>query len=58
MMRMSSATSVPDPRTSRSMGPRLTVSISAVERSSEGDAGRSRETPKVMMEMAKRPTTL
>src|SRR5579863_3858930 len=38
---MSSGTSVPIPRTSRTMGPRLTVSIQTVARSTVGAAGLS-----------------
>ena len=52
IQRMSSGTSVPRPRTSRSIGPRLTVSIQTVARSTPGAAGFRRETPSVM-----RPTT-
>jgi len=36
----------------------LTVSINAVERSNAGAAGRKRETPKVIIEIAKSPSTL
>jgi len=43
--RISSGTSVPDPRTCRSIGPRLTVPIQIVERSTDGAAGFSRDTP-------------
>src|SRR5437773_12402421 len=40
---MSSGTSVPKPRTWRTIGPRLTVSIQTVERSTLGTAGFNRE---------------
>src|ERR1700724_1922926 len=44
---MSSGTSVPKPRTSRSMGPRLTVSGQIVEASTDGAAGFNRESASV-----------
>src|ERR1700680_4255065 len=44
---MSSGTSVPKPRTSRSMGPRLTVSGQIVEPSTDGAAGFNRESASV-----------
>src|SRR5882724_5541927 len=40
---MSSGTSVPSPRTCRTIGPRLTVSIQTVDRSTLGTAGFKRE---------------
>src|ERR1700681_1464636 len=43
IQRMSKGTRVPRPRTSRSMGPRLTTSVQTVPRSTEGAAGRRRE---------------
>jgi hypothetical protein len=45
---MSSGTSVPAPRTWRVKSPRLTVSIHTVDRSTDGAAGLSRDTPIVM----------
>jgi hypothetical protein len=54
--RMSSGTSVPDPRTSRSICPRLTVSTHTVARSTLGAAGFSRETPTVMPATTMRAT--
>ena len=50
---MSSGTSVPEPRTWRSIGPRFTVSIQTTARSTVGAAGFSRETPSEMP-----PTTI
>ena len=47
-----STTSVPKPRTSRTMGPRFTVSIHTVARSTDGAAGFSRESPQVISGMA------
>src|ERR1700741_2941739 len=44
---MSSGTSVPRPRTSRSIGPRFTVSGQIVEASTEGAAGFSRDNARV-----------
>ena len=49
--RMSSGTSVPEPRTSRSIGPRLTVSTQTAARSTDGAAGFSRDTPMVIRMM-------
>src|SRR5882724_2340468 len=43
IQRMSSGTSVPSPRTCRTIGPRLTVSTQTVERSTLGTAGFKRE---------------
>src|SRR5262249_25233901 len=43
IQRMSSGTSVPRPRTWRTIGPRFTVSIQTVERSTLGTAGFNRE---------------
>src|SRR5438034_8335829 len=43
IQRISSGTSVPNPRTWRTIGPRLTVSIQTVERSTLGTAGFKRE---------------
>src|SRR5438045_7560212 len=48
IQRMSSGTSVPRPRTCRTIGPRLTVSIQTVERSTLGTAGFKREMPIVI----------
>ena len=45
IQRMSSGTSVPSPRTCRTIGPRFTVSIQTVERSTVGTAGFNREKP-------------
>ena len=45
IQRRSSGTSVPEPRTCRIIGPRCTVSIQSVARSTPGAAGFSRETP-------------
>src|SRR5215470_10839247 len=47
IQRISSGTSVPRPRTSRSIGPRFTTSVQTVPRSTDGAAGRSRESPLV-----------
>src|SRR5207249_5675512 len=47
IQRMSSGMSVPRPRTCRTIGPRLTVSIQTVERSTLGTAGFNREIPMV-----------
>ena len=52
IQRMSSGTSVPEPRTCRSIWPRLTVSTQTVARSTLGAAGFSRETPTVMTMIA------
>ena len=57
IQRMSSGTSVPRPRTSRSIGPRLTVSIQTVARSTLGAAGFSRDTPSVMRPTSDSATT-
>ena len=54
--RMFSGTRMPDPRTCRIIGPRLTVSIHTVARSTPGAAGLSRETPTVMSTIATRAT--
>ena len=54
IQRMSSGTSVPEPRTWRSIWPRLTVSTQTVARSTLGAAGLSRDTPTVMATMARR----
>ncbi len=48
IQRMSSGTSVPEPRTWRSIGPRLTVSTQTAARSTLGAAGFSWDTPNVM----------
>ena len=45
IQRMSSGTSVPRPRTCRTIGPRLTVSGQSVAASTVGAAGRSRDRP-------------
>ena len=58
MKRTTCGTSVPMPRTSRSIWPRLTVSMTAVERSSVGAAGLSLVSPKVMPPMASSPTPM
>ena len=50
--RYCSTTSVPKPRTSRTMGPRFTVSRHTVAPSTDGAAGLSRESPQVMSGMA------
>jgi hypothetical protein len=42
---MSSGTSVPSPRTWRTIGPRFTVSIQTVDRSTPGTAGFSLDNP-------------
>ena len=55
---MSSGISVPEPRTWRVIGPRLTVSIQTVARSTLGAAGFSRETPSVIAATATRPTAM
>ena len=57
IQRMFSGTSVPEPRTCRIIGPRLTVSTQTVARSTPGAAGRSRDTPTVMPTIATRATT-
>ncbi len=57
IQRMFSGTSVPDPRTCRIIGPRFTVSIQTVARSTPGAAGLSRETPNEMPAIAMRATT-
>ncbi len=54
IQRISSGTSVPEPRTFRSIGPRFTVSIQTVARSTDGAAGLSCETPTVMRTMTMR----
>jgi hypothetical protein len=46
--RICSGTSVPGPFTSRSIGPRLTVSVQSPARSTTGAAARSLESPRVM----------
>ena len=51
IQRMSSGTSVPEPRTCRTIGPRFTVSIHTVARSTPGAAGFSRDTPTLMSTM-------
>ncbi len=51
IQRISSGTSVPEPRTWRSISPRLTVSIHTVARSTDGAAGLSRDTATVMRMM-------
>ena len=56
IQRMFSGTSVPSPRTSRTIGPRLTVSIQTVARSTLGAAGFRRDSPSVMSSTAARPT--
>ena len=48
IQRMSSGTSVPEPRTWRSIEPRLTASIQTTARSTVGAAGFSFETPSEM----------
>ncbi len=53
-----STTSVPKPRTSRTMGPRFTVSLHTVAASTEGAAGFSRESPQVMSGMAATRSTM
>ena len=49
---MSSGTSVPSPRTSRTIGPRFTVSDQMVARSTVGGAGPRRERPNVVRRSA------
>ena len=56
IQRMSSGTSVPRPRTWRTIGPRLTVSIHTVARSTDGAAGFSRESPRVRSATAPTPS--
>ena len=53
---MSSGTSVPRPRTWRSIGPRFTVSIQTEERSTLGAAGFKRETATVIDDQARGPS--
>jgi hypothetical protein len=54
---MSSGTSVPSPRTCRTIGPRFTVSGQSVDASTTGAAGLSRDNPTLTSAMtAKRPT--
>src|SRR5262245_54812274 len=57
MSRVSSGTSVPNPRTSRFIGPRFTVSGQIVERSTVGAAGLSRPTATVVAAKAVTTTT-
>ena len=54
---MSSGTSVPMPRTSRSSGPRLTVSIQSVARSTPGAAGFEAREPEGDQQDDERPRT-
>ena len=55
---MSSGTSVPRPRTWRTIGPRLTVSGQTTAISTVGAAGFSRERPSVMSPTTARPTVM
>ena len=55
IQRISSGTSVPRPRTWRSISPRLTVSIQTVARSTLGAAGFRRDRPRVMSRTAASP---
>jgi len=55
IQRTSSGTRVPRPRTSRSIGPRLTASIRTPERSTLGAAGLSRDRPSVTRSKASAP---
>ena len=58
IQRMSSGTSVPSPRTCRTIGPRLTVSIQSVPFSTPGAAGSSCERPAVTSRLTTTAATL
>ena len=51
IQRISSGTSVPRPRTCRTIGPRFTVSMTTAERATVGAAGLRRDTPRVVTRM-------
>ncbi len=53
--RICSGIRLPGPRTSRTIGPSLTVSVHTVPRSTLGAAGRSRERPTVTASRAMTP---